>query len=168
MDEFQNQEELKEEGEQNENPTDGNASNDTQDGGKLRKVFESKLSEKDEQIKRLEEEMKTLKTNVEGRHVSNLYKEHGIEFEEQKEVLKEYQASTGKSLDDILSNSLVKKELSAIAGRKKAEGEQSQGGSGKQSLDYYIRTGKMPADKQTRDELMAYHKEQEKKARLGR
>lgn len=166
MEDFQKTEEL-----ETEQPTGDTVEKETStdtDGSKLRKVFEAKLSEKDEELKRLKDEMETLRVNVEGRHVSNLYKEHGIEFDEQKEVLKEYQANTGKSLDEILSNSLIKKELSAIAGRKKAEGEQEQGGSGKQSLDYYIRTGKMPKDAETKRQLFEYHKEQEKKQRSGR
>ncbi len=132
-----------------------------QSASKLRKVFEEKLATERELRKSLEEEMKVLRTNVEGRHVSNLYKEHDIQFDEQKELLKTYQSNTGKSLDEILSSDLIKKELSSIAGRKKAEMESEQGGAASQkSFETYAAEKAMPKDPKQKKEYMKWRRSQ--------
>lgn len=120
-----------------------------------RRVSE-KMKEKDKTIEELNERIQKLEElQVETSKVNTLtlLKANGVEDDEAIDLITSYMETTGKSAEDVLKNPIVKKELKAINGRKKAEREGTQKSDGSKTLDYYLRTGEVPEDPKVRKQL---------------
>ena len=87
-----------------------------------------------EQNRQMQEQMK----EVVGFKSETLLKSHGVDDDEVKELITQYQSNTGKSLEDILENPIVKQEIRAIKGRKRAELEGGQGSDGARSIEALV------------------------------